>query len=132
MDIGVERIVEFTEEKYMEELNKEYFGFTNSTIITILTHLRVIWCKVPKKQNTQENKAFLQPQTPPAHIITFGCYLEKHHKLCKAIGIPISDTDKILLFVVQMYESKHFTEEEMMKYSMIPNDDKKYWIKKLT
>ena len=46
----------------------------------------------------------------------FGNYLNKHQKLCKAIGIPISDTDKILLFIVHMYASKYFTEEELMKY----------------
>ena len=37
--IGVEQIVECVEEKYVKELNEEYFGFANSTIHTILAHL---------------------------------------------------------------------------------------------
>ena len=63
----------------------------------------------------------MQPWTPPEHIITFGYYLNKHQKLCKAIGIPISDTD--------MYSSKHFKEEEMMKYDIFPTDKKDNWAK---
>ena len=51
----------------------------------------------------------------------------KKSKLCKAIGILISYTDKILFFVIQMYASKNYTEEEMMKYEMILTNDKDYW-----
>ena len=30
-----------------------------------------------------------------------------------------------------MYANKHFTEEDMMKYEMIPNDNKNNWTKTL-
>ena len=58
------------------------------------------------------------------HIITFGCYLEKHQKLCKAIRTLIRDTKKILFFVVKMYARRHFKEEEMMKYKILPTNKK--------
>ena len=115
----------------MEEINKEYFDFANSTIITMLTNIRATWCKVLTQEKTEANDAFLQAWTPPSHIITFRSYLEKHQKLCKAIDIPIRNTDKILFFVVHMYASKHLTEEEMTKYEMTPNNDKDSWIKNL-
>ena len=51
--------------------------------------------------------------------------------MCKTIGIPISDTDKILLLFFHMYASKQFTEEDIMKYKMIPNDDRNNWTKTL-
>ena len=38
-DIGVERIVEFVKEHYVRELNEEYFGFSNSSIRTMLARL---------------------------------------------------------------------------------------------
>ena len=47
--IGVQRIIECVEEQYMEELNKDYFGYANQTIKTLLNHLRTKWCKVMTK-----------------------------------------------------------------------------------
>jgi hypothetical protein len=45
-NIGVQRIINCVEEQYIKELNKEYFGYTNSTIKSVLHHLRTNWCKV--------------------------------------------------------------------------------------
>ena len=61
---------------------------------------------------------------PLAQIIIFRRYLEKNQKLYKFVGVPISSTDRILFFVFQMYASKYFTEEDMMKYKMIQTTDK--------
>ena len=47
--IGVQRIIKCVEEQYMEELNKDYFGYANQTIKTLLNHLRTKWCKVMTK-----------------------------------------------------------------------------------
>ena len=38
-DIGVEQIMECIAEEYVEELNKDYFRFANSSTSTILAHL---------------------------------------------------------------------------------------------
>ena len=65
---------------------------------------------------TDAKAALLQPWTPTTQIIMYGSYLDKHQKLGKAIGTPISYKDKILKFVVQMYARKYFTEEHMMAY----------------
>ena len=42
-DIRVKRIVKCIKEQYVEEINEEYFGFANSTIIIMLTHLQSTW-----------------------------------------------------------------------------------------
>ena len=47
------------------------------------------------QQKIYAKEASMRPWTPPAHIITFGRYLDKHQKLFKAIGILNSDTDRI-------------------------------------
>ena len=79
-EIRVEQIIECIKEKYTEELNKEYFGFSNSTIITMTTYLRATWCKVLTRDKTEAKEDFLQPWTLPAQIISFRSYLNKHHK----------------------------------------------------
>ena len=97
----------------------------------MLTHLRASCCKVITREKTESKETFMQPWTSLSHKINFGRYFNKHQKFCKYINIPISDTNKILLFLVQIYASKHFTEEDMMKYEMIPNNDNRNWNKML-
>ena len=71
IDIVVERIVEFNEEKYVREINKKWCVFINSTILYILTHIQATWCKVLTQDKTEAKDAFLRPWIPPAQIITF-------------------------------------------------------------
>lgn len=123
-EIGVERIVASVEEQYIEEQSVEYFGYANETIKSLLKHLRDTWCKVLTKEKSNARTAFYQPWPESHHIITFGRYLDKQQKLCKNIGIPISDTDKVLYFVEQMYARGEFKEEEMTIYERKTDPDK--------
>ncbi len=43
INIRVQRIIDCVEEQYVEELNEEYFGYANSTIKSVLHHLRTKW-----------------------------------------------------------------------------------------
>jgi hypothetical protein len=56
--IGVQCIINSVEEQYVEELNKDYFGYANQTIKTLLTHLCTQWCKVMTKERTDATEAF--------------------------------------------------------------------------
>ena len=125
-EIGVERIVASVEEQYIEEQCVEYFGYANENIKSLLKHLRDTWCKVLTKEKSDARTAFYQPWPESHHIITFGRYLDKNQKLCKAIGIPISDTDKVLYFVEQMYARGEFKEEEMTIYEEKLGPDKEW------
>jgi hypothetical protein len=79
--IGVQRIIDCVEEQYVEELNKDYFGYANQTIKTLLDHLRTKWCKVMTKERTNATEAFYQMWVPSTtHVITFGQQLTKQQK----------------------------------------------------
>jgi hypothetical protein len=109
--IHVQRIIDSIEEQYLEELNKEYFGYANQTIKTIINHLRTNWCKVMMKERTDATEAFYHAWVPNTmHIITFGHQLTKLQKKCKTINVIISKEAKTLL-VGQMYKRDYFTEE---------------------
>jgi hypothetical protein len=104
--IGVQRIVNSMEEQFFKELNKEYFGYTNQTIKSMLTHLHTNWCKVITKECTDAFDAFYSTWVPNAmHAITFGHQADKVQKKCKSINVIISDETKTLNFVGQMYKS---------------------------
>jgi hypothetical protein len=49
--IGVKCIINSIKEQYVEELNKDYFGYANQTIKMLLTHLHTKWCKVMMKEH---------------------------------------------------------------------------------
>ena len=119
-NISVQRIIDSVKEQYIEELNKEYFCYTNNTIKSVLHHLQTNWCKVMTRELTDTTEAFYQPWVPHmTHIITFGQQLNKQQKKCKTINIIISDKAKTLNFIGQVYKSDYFTEEQMTKYKIL-------------
>ncbi len=123
--IGVQCIIDSVEEQYVEELKKEYFGYANQTIKTIIDHLRTNWCNVMTKEHTNTTEVFYHAWVPnTTHIITFGCQVTKLQKKCKTINVVISEEAKTLHFVGQMYKSDYFTKEQMTKYEMLVDNDK--------
>ncbi len=71
--IGVQCIINSVKEKYVKELNKNYFGYANQTIKMLLTHLRTNWCKVMTKERADVTEVFYQAWvSSTTHIITFG------------------------------------------------------------
>jgi hypothetical protein len=131
-NIGVQHIIDSVEEQYIKELNKEYFGYANNAIKSVLHHFRTNWCKVMTRERTDATKAFYQAWVPNmTHIITFDRQLTKQQKKCKAINVIISDEAKTLHFVGQMYKSEYFTEEQMTKYKILL-DTNKVWDKTLS
>jgi hypothetical protein len=80
-NISVQRIINSMEEQYIEVLNKEYFGYANNTIKSVLHHLQTNWCKVMTRERTDATEAFYQAWKPNmTHIITFGWQLTKQQK----------------------------------------------------
>ncbi len=126
INIGVKRIIDCIKEQYVKELNEEYFGYANSTIKSVLHHLRMKWCKIMTRERTDDaTNAFYQAWVPNmTYIITFGCQLNKQQKKCKAINAIISAKAKTLHFVGQMYKSNYFTKEQMTKYNILADLDK--------
>jgi hypothetical protein len=126
-NIGVQCIIDSVEEQYLEELNEDYFSYTNQTIKSLLKHLCTNWCKVMTKERMDATKAFYHTWVPSStHVITFGCQLMKLQQKCRTINVIISNEAKALHFVSQMYKSDYFIEDQMTKYEM-QSDANKEW-----
>jgi hypothetical protein len=75
-NIGVQHIIDSTEEQYLEELNEYYFGYANQMIKSLLKHLCINWHKVMTKECTDATEAFYHTWVPSStHVITFGCHI---------------------------------------------------------
>ncbi len=126
-NIGVQRIINSVEEQYAKELNEDYFGYANQSIMPLLAHLCLNWCKVMTKERTDATEAFYHAWVPSStHVIRFSWQLMKLQKKCRTINVIISDTANTLHCVDQMYKSNYFTEEQMIKYEM-QLDTNKAW-----
>ncbi len=109
--IGVQSIINILKEQYIKELNKDYFGYANQTIKTLLTHLRTNWCKVTTKERINATEEFNQAWVPSTnHIITFSLQLKKQQKRCKNINVITLEEAKTLHFVGQMYKSDYYVQ----------------------
>jgi hypothetical protein len=132
INIRVQCIIDCIKEQYVEELNEQYFGYANSTVKSVLHHLRMKWCKIMTRECTDATDAFYQAWIPNmTHIITFRCQLNKQQKKFKAINAIISKKANRLHFLGQMYKSDYFTKEQMIKYENLADSDK-IWKKNLT
>ncbi len=126
-NIGVQCIIDSIEEQYVEKLNKDYFGYANQRIKSLLEHLCTNWCKVMTKERTDATKAFYHTWVPSStHVITFGCQLTKLQTKCCTINVIISNEANTLHFFGQMYKSDYFTEDQMTKYEMRSDADKEW------
>jgi hypothetical protein len=126
--IRVQCIINSIKEQYVEELNKDFFGFANQTIKMLLTHRHTKWYKIMTKEHTNATEAFYQAWVPSTtHIITFGCQLDKQQKKCKNINVIISDKANTLHFIGQMFKSNYYTKEQMTKHKT-QADINKTWL----
>ncbi len=62
--IGVQCIIDSVKEQYIEELNKDYFGYANQTIKMLLAHLCTNKCKIMSKERNNATEAFYQAWFP--------------------------------------------------------------------
>ena len=70
--MAVEAIAAAVDEQYIDELRKEYVGYKNATIKTMIKQLRS-WFVITNSKKIAIKTAFLAPwaDTPNGHVTTF-------------------------------------------------------------
>ena len=76
------------------------------------------------KEKSNTRMTFYQPWMEGNHIITCSRYPDKNQKLCKAIGISRSNTNKVLFIFEQIYARGVFEEKEITDYEIKLDNDK--------
>ena len=106
---GVTVIVSVVDEQYLEEKKKEYVGYNDETIHSLLDHIRT-WAIVTNKEKMEAKAHFEAPwsDAPDQHITAFARQLDKRQRDCLRINAPVSDSDKVNRFVSSMYDSTLF------------------------
>jgi len=129
-EIGVERIVEAVDAQYVEQLEKEYLGYSGISIFVMLQHLRT-WYKITNAQQLAGKNRFAAPwsETPNAHVTTYARQLDRRQVECGELNVTISDGDKILQFIGEMFASKLFDRKFLDDWE---DEDSKTWKETVT
>ena len=113
-DISIKCMVqEIVDKIYVKELDEDYIGYNNQTRKIILTHLKNNWCIIIplEKKKAAENFRIQCDGTP--HITKYVREIDKQQRLCRDIGVPAHDLNKIQYHVENIYVSKIFDENKM-------------------
>jgi len=109
---------------YVEELDEDYVGYSNQTIKTILTHIKDNWCIITTLEKKQAAENFRVQWDATSHITKYVRQLDKQQRLCRDIGIPAPDLNKVQYYVENMYASEMFDEKEMNAWENKPSAEK--------
>ena len=96
---------------YVGELDEDYVRNSNQTIKTILAHIKDNWCIITTLEKKQAAENFRVQWD--AHITKYARELDKQQRLCRDIGVPAPDLNKIQYYVENMYSSEMFNKKEM-------------------
>ena len=102
--VAVEAIVAAVDAQYIDQLNEDYVGYKNATIKTMVAHLRT-WYVITNAEKIAIKAAFHAPwaDTPNAHVTTFARQLDRRQTECLDHGVTITDAEKVVHFIEQMY-----------------------------
>ena len=128
IDVRVKLIVANVDPQYLEELEENFTGYSNSTICDLITHLHTTWCKIQNQENMDAKAALRTPwsDTPNRHITKYTQELTRSAAACVAIGILCTDDKKVMIFVENMYASAHFTEIKLVAWENSPSQQHKW------
>ena len=102
--VAVEAIVFAVEKQYIDKLKEEYISYNNQTIKSMLLQLRT-WFVITNSEKVAIKAHFHTPwsNTPNSHITTFARQLDRHQIKCSNDGVTITDNDKVVYFIQEMY-----------------------------
>ena len=106
-------------------LKKRYIGFGDTTPQEMITHLRTNVCVKMnmKEKDRYKTQGYAKPWDTSKNIITYFKELENFKEKLEARGIATSTAEMATAAVARMYDSNHFTEEQMIAWENKPDAD---------
>ena len=99
----VERIVkELVDSTYVEELDKDYVGFNNETIKTVIKHIKDEWCVITTMDKTKAVEAFKEKWDGVCNITKFAQNLNRKQLEAKGIKADATDDAKLQTYIESM------------------------------
>jgi hypothetical protein len=104
------------DKNWYSQLKRVHTAYRNTTPIQILQHLDTQWCLLNVHAKKNLRMAYYEEWDGKIHLTAFGKRLDNDQVRIKHFGITISDKDKLLFYLEQMYASNHLDKKEMMEW----------------
>ena len=99
------------DEEYLGELKKYYMGYSDKTEEYLLNHLKTTWFKITTLEEEKSPGVFRAPRDMTSNITTYERYLDKSQLKCADMEMKAPNSEKVHIFVQQMYGADIFTEK---------------------
>ena len=87
------------DEKYLDELKKDYVGYSDENAKSLLTHLKIMWCKITTLEKGKALGVFRAPCDMTSNITTYERHLDKAKLKCTDIGVKVPNSKKVQIYV---------------------------------
>ena len=104
------------EEEYLGKLKKDYVGYSDETAKSLLNHLNTTWCKITTLEKGKALGVFCAPWDMTSNITTYKRHLEKAQLKCADMVVKASNSEKVKIYVQQMYSANIFTDKEFIQW----------------
>jgi hypothetical protein len=121
-EAGKELILYAVGEDALAPLKKQYIGFRDTTILSMLDHLcqKTATRMTTAQKYEYENTGFNAPWDPTTSIIAYFTSLDRFQISLGDRGIAASNAKKTMAAGAQMWNSEMFTEDQMLSWENKP------------
>ena len=112
------------DEQYYKQLKKPIVGYRGIKIKDYFDHLDTKWCKLDTNSISEMKAEYYQKWVGEEHVTDFGKRLDDEQTALSENDITISNTDKQQFYIEQMYASRQFTREAMIRWEDKATADK--------
>ena len=105
------KIIEAVDEEYVGKLKKDYVGYSDKTAKSLLPHIKTTWCNITTLEKGKTLGVFRAPWDMTSNITTYKRHLDKAQLKCADMGVKASNSEKVQIYVQQMYGANIFTEK---------------------
>ena len=110
------KIIEAVEEEYLGKLKKDYLGYSDKTAKYLLNHLKKTCCKITTLDKGKALRVFRAPWDITSNITTHERHLDKAQLKCADMGVKAPNSEKVQIYVQQMYGADIFTDKEFIQW----------------
>ena len=90
-------------------------GYSGETAKSLLHHLKTTWYKITTLEKRKALGVFWAPWDMTSNITTYEQHLDKAQIKCADMGMKAPKSEKMEIYVHQMYSADKFIEKEFIK-----------------
>ena len=92
----------------------------------MLAHIKDTWCKITTRKKGVAQRALREPWNLVEDITAYKRALDRNQITCLDLNVPINDSDKVQIYMENMYMSDMFEERKLTEWEEKAEADKSW------